>query len=257
MSKRIVKSFDDLILQARAEKHLRNALVVNADDWGRDAHTTRMIHDCIQRGTVSSVSAMVFMEDSVRAAEVARQWDIDAGLHLNFTTAFSSNQCSPTLLDHQRKLSRFLQIHPFACAVYHPWLARSFEYVLKSQLDEFRRTYAKDPVRIDGHHHMHLCANVLLGSLLPSGNLVRRYFSIERGQRARIRAYRWWTDAIITRRFRHTDYFFSLMPIEPFDRLQQICSLASRFVVEVETHPVNTDEYDFLMGDQLFRLVSV
>ena len=35
------------------------------------------------------VSAMVFMEDSERAASIARADAIDAGLHLNFTTAFS------------------------------------------------------------------------------------------------------------------------------------------------------------------------
>jgi hypothetical protein len=56
------------------------ALIVNADDWGRTFRTpanTRM--RC--SGTVSSVSAMVFMEDSERAATIARD-AIDTGLHL-------------------------------------------------------------------------------------------------------------------------------------------------------------------------------
>jgi hypothetical protein len=38
-------------------------LIINADDWGRDAHTTDNILDCALRGTISSVSAMLFMED--------------------------------------------------------------------------------------------------------------------------------------------------------------------------------------------------
>src|SRR5204863_4002166 len=63
-------------------------LIVNADDWGRDTHTTACILDCITRGTVTAVSAMVFMEDSERAAAEARQHSVDAGLHLNFTTPF-------------------------------------------------------------------------------------------------------------------------------------------------------------------------
>src|ERR1700758_5164513 len=44
-------------------------LIINADDWGRDHETTQRILECTLRGTVSSASAMVFMEDSERAAE--------------------------------------------------------------------------------------------------------------------------------------------------------------------------------------------
>ena len=231
-------------------------LIVNADDWGRDARTTQMIYDCVRRGTVSSVSAMVFMEDSVRAAEIARESRIDAGLHLNFTTPFSSAGCPSPLLDRQHKLIRFLQGHSFACAIYHPWLVRSFEYVMESQLDEYRRTYGTDPARIDGHHHMHLCSNVLLGGLLPRGKSVRRYFSFEPGQKIHNRIYRRFTDALLARRYRLTDLFFSLTPIQPSDRLQRIFSLARRLVVEIETHPVNVEEYRFLMGDEIFRWVG-
>src|ERR1044071_8087146 len=65
-------------------------LIVNADDWGRDARTTDMIAACVSQHTGSSVSAMVFMEDSERAAAIARANGIDAGLHLNLTTPFTS-----------------------------------------------------------------------------------------------------------------------------------------------------------------------
>ena len=65
-------------------------LIVNADDWGRDAETTDRIFECVVPGAVSSVSAMVFMQDSERAAGIAREHGIEAGLHLNFTTPFSA-----------------------------------------------------------------------------------------------------------------------------------------------------------------------
>ncbi len=42
-------------------------LIVNADDWGRDRETTDHTLECVVGGAVSSVSAMVFMEDSTRA----------------------------------------------------------------------------------------------------------------------------------------------------------------------------------------------
>lgn len=46
-----------------------------------------------------------------------------------------------------------------------------------------------------------------------------------------------------------TDFFFSLQPIAPASRLKQLFSLAHHSVVEVESHPVNDDEYQLLTGD--------
>jgi predicted glycoside hydrolase/deacetylase ChbG (UPF0249 family) len=63
-------------------------VIVNADDWGIRARATDRILDCIRLGTVSSTSAMVFMADSQRAAELARQEGVDTGLHLNLTAQF-------------------------------------------------------------------------------------------------------------------------------------------------------------------------
>src|SRR5216683_5350061 len=151
-----------------------SALIVNADDWGRDHETTERIFECIRRGTVSSVSAMVFMEDSERAAALAMERGVDAGLHLNFTTPFSARQCPPSLAGRQQDLARYLLRYRLAQVVFHPGLMRSFEYVLAIQLDEFRRLYGAAPDRLDGHHHMHLCANVLFGRLLPVGTIARR-----------------------------------------------------------------------------------
>src|SRR5579862_5616853 len=71
------------------------SIIINADDWGRDRVTTDRILDCVDHGTVSSVSAMVFMEDSERSAVLARRSGIDAGLHLNLTTPLSASHCPP------------------------------------------------------------------------------------------------------------------------------------------------------------------
>lgn len=232
-------------------------LIVNADDWGRDPVTTEKIFDCLRKKTVSSVSAMVFMEDSAAAAEVGRANAIDAGLHLNLTTAFSSTQCPAALLRHQQKVARYLSRRRLGTTVFHPGLVRSFDYVVTAQLDEFARLYGKAPERIDGHHHMHLCANVLLAGLLPAGTVVRRNFSFARGEKSVWnRLYRRAVDGLLARRHRLTDFFFSLPPLEPPARLQRIFSLAERFVVEVETHPPNPDEYQFLTGGEIFRCIG-
>ncbi|HET9180150.1 MAG TPA: ChbG/HpnK family deacetylase [Terriglobia bacterium] len=229
-------------------------LIINADDWGRDHLTTNRTLECVLRGAVSSVSAMVFMQDSERAAGVARTRRIDAGLHLNLTTPFSSPRCPDDLAARQEKVAAYLSRNRYAQAIFNPWLAASFGYVVKAQIEEYCRLYGTQPERIDGHHHMHLCANVLWSGLLPYGITVRRSFSFKIGEKSLWnRGYRQATDRRLARRHRVTDFFFSLAPLEPLDRLQRIFSLARRHVVEVETHPVNEEEYRFLAGGEIFR----
>jgi predicted glycoside hydrolase/deacetylase ChbG (UPF0249 family) len=232
-------------------------LIMNADDWGRNRLTTARILDCCLQGAVSSVSAMVFMEDSERAAAIAREQGIEAGLHLNFTTQFSGSGVPAGLAERQQRLARHLLRHRLAQIVFHPGLMRSFEYVAAAQLDEFRRLYGAAPERIDGHHHMHLCANVLIQKLLPSGTTVRRNFSFDRGEKSLgNHIYRSLVDRSLARRHVLTDHFFSLPPLEPASRLRGIFSLANRFAVEVETHPVNPQEHQYLAGGEMFRQIG-
>lgn len=249
-------SSDEVGESPRLSRDARRAglLIMNADDWGRDHHTTERALECLLRGTISSVSAMVFMDDSERAAAIARERGIDAGLHLNLTTQFSAPNCPPLLMERQYELAAYLRHHRFAMVVYHPGLSRSFRYVIAAQLDEFSRLYGAAPGRLDGHHHMHLCANVLLGRLLPPATIVRRNLSFAAGEKSfGNRLYRKVVDHMLARRHRLTDFFFSLEPLEPSGRLQRIFSLARQFVVEVGTHPVNPKEYRFLAGGEIFR----
>ena len=232
------------------------ALIVNADDWGRDHETTTRTLECIRLGTVSSVSAMVFMADSERAAAMAREHDIDAGLHLNLTTALSAPNLPAELVKHQNRLASYLR-RPLAVAVFHPGLIRSFESVVAAQIREFHRLYGTGPDRLDGHHHVHLCPNVLIGGLLPAGTIVRRNFSFMPGEKSLAnRLFRRLMDRILARRHRLVDLFVSLAPLDPPERLRRIVSLARRFVVEMETHPVNPEEYRFLTGGEMFRLLG-
>ena len=228
-------------------------VIVNADDWGRDVDTTDRSLDCVLRDVVSSVSAMMYMEDSERAASLARQHGVDAGLHLNLSIPFSSLQSPSRLIEHQQKLSRFLRSHRLAPVMYHPGLSASFEYVVKAQFEEFERLYGAPANRVDGHHHMHLCANVFFQKLLPAGTMVRRNFSFGTGEKSYAnRFYRRWQDRQLSRRHRLADFFFALPPLDP-RRLENILDLASRFNVEVETHPIIAEEYKFLVDGELMR----
>lgn len=232
-------------------------IIVNADDWGAHVLTTNRILDCILHGSVSSTSAMVFMEDSKRAAELARRHHVDTGLHLNLTTAFTAPACTARLKEHQGRIRSFLRLHQYAPAFYHPGLAASFEYVVKAQLEEYERLYGAQPARIDGHHHMHLCANVVLGKLLPAGTIVRRNFTFRPGEKGIVnRALRGWCDGRLARRHRLADYFFNLVPIDSPERLEMIFALGAGSNVEIETHPASEDEYRFLMGPEFERYAS-
>jgi hypothetical protein len=230
------------------------AVIVNADDWGRDNATTDRCLDCFLLGAVSSVSAMVFMEDSERAADLARHHGVDAGIHLNFTLPFSAAHCPARLKQHQERLSRLLSSHRFAPVLYHPFAAASFEYVVKAQLEEYERLYGAAARRVDGHHHMHLCTNVLMQELLPGGIIVRRNLSFARGEKGFFnRFYRHQQDRRLARRHRIADFFFDLQPLEPRRRLEEIFNLSERFDIEVETHPIHDEEYRFLADGELMR----
>lgn len=254
----VIPAVDD---GAREERTATNSeaipagvLIINADDWGHDFLTTDRTLDCLLRGTVSSVSAMVFMQDSERSAAVAWERGIDAGLHLNLTAPFTSPRCPSRLAERQTDIALYLRRNRFAPVLFNPLLAGSFEYVVRAQVEEYGRLYGALPERIDGHHHMHLCANVIWGGLLPSGTTVRRNFSFQPGEKGLWnRLYRQAVDYMLARHHRMTDYFLSLAPFDPLDRLQKVFSLAQRHVVEVETHPVNAHEYRFLAGGEIFR----
>lgn len=250
------ESSEGKVRHTLGDAHRRGSLIINADDWGQSQQTTDRTLECWEGGCLSSVSAMVFMSDSERAAGLAQEYGIDAGLHLNFTAPFSGHKFPAMLQQHQQKLARRLRRHRFASVVFHPDLVSSFEYVVSAQLEEFARLYCGAPKRVDGHHHMHLCSNVVFGRLLPAGTVVRRNFSFESEEKSFAnRLYRRAIDRFLSRRYQVTDFFFSLAPLAPTKRLERIVSLSRRSVVELETHPLNPDEYRCLAGG-IFRQIS-
>src|SRR5690348_14808539 len=104
------------------------ALIVNADDWGLDQNTTSRIFDCFHERSISSASGMVFMADSVRAADLAREHWFDIGLHLNLTAPFSDPTTPTRVVEQQLIVARYLLACRIAPALYHPRLSNCFEY---------------------------------------------------------------------------------------------------------------------------------
>ncbi|HSS97246.1 MAG TPA: ChbG/HpnK family deacetylase, partial [Terriglobales bacterium] len=159
-------------------------LIINADDWGRSAPETDAALNCFQARRITTASAMVYMADSKRAAELAGESALNIGLHLNFSERFTAPECPDKLQRHHARVVRFLKGNKYGQVLYNPFLVNAFTYSFRAQWDEFLRLYGKPPAHVDGHHHMHLCANVLFSRLIPDGIRVRRNFSFWPGEKS-------------------------------------------------------------------------
>jgi predicted glycoside hydrolase/deacetylase ChbG (UPF0249 family) len=232
-------------------------LIVNADDCGKNRSVTDAMLECYARRRITSTSAMVFMEDSARAAEVALASGIEIGLHLNLSEAFSGRDVPWRLREDQDRVRRFLTKSKYALVVYHPLLAREFRDVCERQYAEFRRLYGRAPSHVDGHHHMHLASNVLFQRLLPRGAVVRRSFSFSSGERSVAnRWYRAWVDRKLARRHRMCDRFLALSQHLSIERFRRVMLMAKRERVELMTHAQIAEEYRFLMSDAYGEAVA-
>ncbi|GAB4388051.1 MAG: hypothetical protein Kow0025_05100 [Thermodesulfovibrionales bacterium] len=232
-------------------------LIITADDWGKNAAATDRGLTCFRSGRITSVSAMVFMRDSERAAGLALEAGVEAGLHLNFSTPFDGAAVPDRLLAHQSRLASFLERSRFAPVVYNPFLRNEFEYVCRAQHEEFARLYGAGPAHFNGHRHKHLCMNVLMGGLIARGSKVRRTFTFHSGEKNALNLmYRRLIDRMVERRYVCTDAFFSVAPVDGRDRLRRIVSLSAESAVELMVHPERDEERDFLMRDEYLEIIS-
>lgn len=226
------------------------SLIINADDWGGWKSATAAAAACFEAGRITSVSAMVFMEDSGRAAKMAGGLGLDVGLHVNLNQTFTGGNCAPVVTEAHERVRKFLKRGRYAQLIYNPWLRGAFRMVFQAQVDEFCRLYGRVPSHFDGHQHMHLCANMLWDGIIPAGQKVRRGFSFWPGEKSMFnRAYRGWVDGKLEARYDSTDYFFSLEQCLRNDRLARVTKLAGECSVELMTHPEKGNEQQFLMGD--------
>jgi chitin disaccharide deacetylase len=232
-------------------------LTINADDLGRCATATDRIMACFAANRISAASAMVFMQDSERAAALAKASGLDVGLHINFTENFTGPDIPQQLRREHERICKFLRRSKYALLLYNPFLRRAFREVFQAQAKEFQRLYGQPPLRIDGHQHMHLCTNMLLEGILPAGTKVRRNFSFSPGEKSFVnRYYRNIADHRLRRRHQLTDYFFALSQHLQPSRLRRVILAAKTAKVELMTHPQVDDEYTFLLGDDFADAIS-
>lgn len=231
-------------------------LIVNADDLGLGTQETDAILACFSRGAISSATAMVWMGDSIRAAELARAAELPVGLHLNLIEPFTAQDVPGDVADAQRRVADRLRSGRADRYLYHPGWSRDFERCIDGQLERFTELYGRAPTHVDGHQHMHLVPNALLSRALGA---VRRCRRPVNRMSYESRASRRLARAVLARamrvRFATTDRCFSIRALDPglggtgvTDKL----ALARRRSVEVFVHPGWEDEFAVL-GSSAWR----
>lgn len=231
-------------------------LYVNADDLGWTEEITDRILTCYRQGRITSCSAMTFMKDSERASKLAIDNKLNVGLHLNFTQEFTGQAATTTLKAHHMEVSDYLNARKMNQVLFNPFLRHSFDYVFQAQWEEFHRLYGKTPQRIDGHHHMHLCMNMLASGRLPKGIKIRRNFTFAPGEKDPLnRLYRHLVDRWLISRFQCMDSFFSIVPIDQ-GRLQRLVLMSRSSDVEIMVHPGVKKEHLYLLSLGWASLIS-
>ncbi len=232
-------------------------LIINADDLGRTREATDNSIRCFNLGLITSASAMVFMSDSERAAESTLAARLESGLHLNLDTPIVGPNLPPRMEQYHQRIVRYLRRWKWTQVIYNPSLKKEFCYIFQAQFDEYCRLYGKEPIHIDGHHHMHLCSNMVVDHIIPRGMRVRRNFTFVYGEKELInRIYRKLIDGWLTRRYICTDAFFSIEPIQEIHRLGNIFQLARSRNVELMTHPADREQYKFLLSPKYRALIE-
>lgn len=225
----------------------RGLLIVNADDWGYDEPTTRAIADCHLAGGLTSTTAMMFMAGSEQAASLAGEHlDLGIGLHLNLFEEYSSESAPVTVRDRQQRLLDCFQRSRLRRWVYDPRIRRQVDQVIGDQWERFLELYGREPTHVDGHHHSHMAANVLLSRALPRGTAIRNALSDAHRPTPAARVLRASRRRLVLSRFRSTDYFFSIETAWPGltgTPPEEKLGLSQRNTVEVMVHPAYPREY--------------
>jgi chitin disaccharide deacetylase len=129
-------------------------LIVNADDLGVDAGTTRGIAAAYRNGIVSSASLMVTTAGVEEGVMTARSMDMPVGLHLSFT---QGRAVAPGL-DRLAGESGFFKLRAGDLIKLRPTDARLVDQIraeIRAQLS-LASDYGLSLTHVDSHQHVHM-----------------------------------------------------------------------------------------------------
>lgn len=191
-------------------------VIVNADDWGYDEPTNDAIQVCFEAGGLTSTTAMMFMRGTEEAASLARRHPrLGIGLHLNLVEEYSDPRVPAPVRDRQSRLVEYSRLLRLRRWVYDPSARHRINRVIADQYQRFVDLYGRMPTHLDGHHHCHLAANVLLSPAVPAGSKVRNALEDKHRPNPVTDGLRWLRSRMIERRFTTTDRFASVETVWP------------------------------------------
>jgi predicted glycoside hydrolase/deacetylase ChbG (UPF0249 family) len=217
-------------------------LIVNADDFGASRSATKAILEAFDAGAISSASAMVWMPDTERAAELAQQRGLPLGLHLNLTLPLPGPGAPPAVAYRQMRMTESFGKESWWRGEVRGIDAAELEAAVSDQLHEFRSHFG-EPTHINGHHHVHVTDAVL--NALPASVPIRQVPTtpgriLDRDKRVND----------IQRRFRAPWATLDIVSLHPnlggvgFAALVEFRHQA----IEVVTHPQQPDQREALLG---------
>jgi chitin disaccharide deacetylase len=218
-------------------------LIVNADDVGASPNATDAAIEAFGRGAICSCSAMVWMRDSARAAQLARDRDMPVGLHLNLTLPFDATEVPRVARERQLRLTETLHAGSWREDIADRPPRQLLLDAVSDQLEQFRELFG-EPTHLDGHHHVHVLDAVL--DVLPTDLVIRPI--LREGAQADARASR--RERRLHRRFQAPSVTLAFEHIHPalggagFAALER----ARSDLVEVMCHPQQAGQLEALMS---------
>jgi chitin disaccharide deacetylase len=236
-------------------------LIVNADDYGWNSEATDKTLDAFAATRITSATALVYMEDSDRAAELALEAKLPVGLHLNLTDPFTDPSANATQRARQLLVCKLFAAWRFRLRswTFDPRIRKQVEGAISDQLERFHELYGQPPTHLDGHNHVHVCPNVALAASLASIEKMRDGLSTWPSIRTAMGAARALRRALVSRRFLRTRYFLDIALLhrdfDPQERTERV-GRAGRASLEVMAHPGFPHEQRSLMSRDWGQLVE-
>src|SRR4051794_14192972 len=133
-------------------------VILQADDFGRDAATTRSVLRCIEHGTITSATVMTNMPGADEALALARDLGrrVSVGVHLNLCEGRPLTAARTLVSAHGTFVSRLAVIRRVAAQQLDP---AAVEAEIVAQMSRARDARIEIS-HLDSHKHLHVLPGI-------------------------------------------------------------------------------------------------
>jgi len=226
-------------------------LIVNADDFGWNENATDRTIEAFAAGRITSTTAMVYMEDSDRAAPLARAVKLPVGLHVNLTDPYTADSVPEEVRERHLGVCAEFARGRFRVRswTYDPRIRARVAAVIEDQLQRFLDLYGDPPTHVDGHNHVHSCPDVALSPALAGVAKMRDGLRTSPSTRTAMGTMRTVRRHLTYRHKLTTRYFFDIAELFREMTEEEIAArvdLARETSLEIMVHPGFAHEWEAL-----------